>query len=229
MKTGLEKNQLVLYLEGRISSLNAAETEQEIREILRENPNRPVLFDAENLKYISSAGLRILLSIRKKLNERLTVRGVSPEVYEILEASGFTNLLDVRKRMRRISVAGCEVIGNGAIGTVYRIDEDTVVKVYKPDDSLPMIENEQKKARQAFLKGIPTAIPLDIVRVGDKYGSVFELLKAENCAEVLARHPERLDDICEMYARLIRQAVFSSINDFHGHTTRIKLHLRTQR
>ncbi len=40
-----------------------------------------------------------------------------------------------------------------------------------------MIKNEQRLAKRAFVKGVPTAISYDIVKVGDKYGSVFELLR----------------------------------------------------
>ena len=93
----------------------------------------------------------------------------------ILDTTGMTGLLDVRRKMREISVEGCEIIGSGAVGTVYRLDEDTVVKVYRDKEkSLPLIEEERKAAQQAFLMGIPTAIPFDTVKVGEQYGAVFE-------------------------------------------------------
>ncbi len=46
--------------------------------------------------------------------------------------------------------------------------------------SIPLIKREQSRARMAFVKGIPTAISYDIVRVGSQYGSVFELLQARS-------------------------------------------------
>lgn len=107
--------------------------------------------------------------------------------------------------MREISIDGCEIVGMGAIGTVYRIDEDTIVKVYNIPDCIPMIENEQKRSKQAFLKGIPTAISYDIVKVGDRYGSVFEMLKASTFSEMVIRHPERREETIRQYARFIRQ------------------------
>ena len=65
MKSYEENGLLVICLEGRIDSSNAQETQEEINRILTENPGKDLLFDAENLSYISSAGLRILLSVHK--------------------------------------------------------------------------------------------------------------------------------------------------------------------
>lgn len=204
MRTKLENEDLIIFLEGRIDSTNAGAMQADIDEILSEHPGREPVLDAEALQYISSAGLRVLLQLTKRLGTKLTVRNVSPEVYDILEMTGFTDLLNVKKRLRSFSVEGAQVIGRGAIGTVYRVDEDTIVKVYELPDSLPMIENEQKRAKQAFLKGIPTAISYDVVKVGEKFGSVFELLRAKTYNDVLIEDPDRLDEIVREYAHFIR-------------------------
>lgn len=119
--------------------------------------------------------------------------------------TGFSTFLKVKKKPRAISVEGCPVIGKGAIGEVYRLDADTVVKVYSLENCLPMIENEQIRSRQAFLKGIPTAIPFDIVKVGDRYGSVFEMIKAKSCNDLLVEEPERLEEMTGMYAAFLHQ------------------------
>jgi hypothetical protein len=47
------------------------------------------------------------------------------------------------KPRRKISLSGCEVIGRGAIGTVYRIDDETIVKVYEKHVPLETIERER--------------------------------------------------------------------------------------
>ncbi|MBQ6506762.1 MAG: phosphotransferase, partial [Clostridia bacterium] len=99
-----------------------------------------------------------------------------------------------------------EVLGEGAFGTVYRLDEDTVVKVYRNGEkSLPIIKNEQEKARQAFLSGIPTAIPVDIVQVGDQYGSMFEMINAQNCNEIIVRDPGQLPGMISEYAAFLKK------------------------
>ena len=205
MKTRVEGESLVIFVEGRIDSANSGQILREIGETLAQHPGlRPVL-DADGLVYISSAGLRVLMQISRTLPDRLTVRNVRPEIYEVFDVTGFTTLLNVTRRPREISVDGCPVIGRGAIGTVYRIDPDTIVKVYNLPDSMPMIQNEQRLSRLAFLKGIPTAIPFDIVRVGEKYGTVFELVKADNYNALLVREPERSEEIIREYGELVRQ------------------------
>ena len=205
MRFEKENGTLVAYLEGRISSANAPEVQNELLERRHADPTPELVIDAGSLDYISSAGLRVLLQLAKDQKGGLTVRNVTPAVYEIFEMTGFTSILNVRKKLREFSVEGCEIVGRGAIGTVYRIDEDTIIKVYELPDSIAMIENEQKRAKQAFLKGIPTAISYDVVKVGDKYGSVFELLKATNYNDLLRDEPERKDEIIRDYAHFLRR------------------------
>ena len=200
----IEGNQLVISLSGRIDSSNAAEVSGQILSAIQAHPDLSWILDADRLHYVSSAGLRIFLSLSKKSPSRVILRNVSSLIYETLSITGFTEILDVKKQLRSISVDGCPEIGRGAIGTVYRLDADTIVKVYQIPDCLPMIENEQKRAKQAFIRGIPTAISYDIVRVGDKYGSVFEMVKAENCNDRLIKDPDHKDDIIQQYVKLVK-------------------------
>ena len=205
MRTQKEQNNLIVFLEGKIDSTNSPQVRKELEEVVAANPGMEPVLDADGLSYISSAGLRVLLQLTKSLGKQLTMRNVTPEVYEIMDVTGFTDILNVRKKLRELSVEDCEIIGRGAIGTVYRIDDDTIVKVYEIPDCLPMIENEQKRAKQAFLYGIPTAISYDVVKVGDKYGSVFEMLKASTYNDLLVEHPEKTEEIVRQYALFIRK------------------------
>ena len=107
--------------------------------------------------------------------------------------------------MKEIYIDGCPVIGTGAFGKVCRIDADTVVKVYDDPANLPLIETEQERSRRAFIKGIPTAIPFGVAKVGDTYGSMFELIDARNCNDFLISHPEKADRLIAEYAAFIRK------------------------
>ena len=198
-------NEMILYLEGRIDSNNAADVESEIARIISKGNNAKVCIDAQRLEYISSAGLRILLKIRKQLDYPIEIRNVSRDVYDIFDTTGFTELFAVKKAYRSLNVDGLEVIGKGFFGTVYRIDEETIVKVYQGADSIPMIENEKKMARKALLSGIPTAISYDIVKVGENYGSVFELLNARTFDELARKGDMPLKDIITEYTGLLKQ------------------------
>ncbi len=173
----------IIKLTGRIDSTNAAEAEKEINAQL-EGFSGEVTLDAEKLDYISSAGLRIILRVKKAFADAKVIN-CSPEVYEIFDMTGFTEMMDIKKAYREISIEGCEVIGEGANGIVYRTDPDTIVKVYKNHDALEEIHNERELARKAFVMGIPTAIPYDVVKVGEYYGSVFELLNAKSFAKLI--------------------------------------------
>lgn len=200
----LQGDTLTVFLKGHIDSANAGSTEEEIAGVRSANPHQALILDLSELQYISSAGLRIILRLRKELPE-LRLTNVSTEIYEILEMTGFTEMVTVEKAYRRLSVDGCEVIGEGANGKVYRIDRDTIVKVYLNPEALPDIKRERELARKAFVLGVPTAIPYDVVRVGDGYGSVFELLNAQSFAKILEKEPERFEEIVSMAAELLKK------------------------
>jgi len=190
-------------LKGRIDSNNAPQIEQEIMSSL-EGYEGSLVIDAKELEYISSAGLRVILRIRKAFPD-ISIINVSSEVHEILEMTGFTELMTVEKAYRVVSVEGCEVIGEGANGKVYRIDQDNVVKTYKNADALSEIRNERELARLALILGVPTAISYDVVRVGDSYGSVFELLDSRSFAKILAQEPERMDWCVIEYVDMLKK------------------------
>ncbi|MBP5225652.1 MAG: ATP-binding protein, partial [Lachnospiraceae bacterium] len=162
------------------------------------------VIDMNALNYMSSAGLRVLLRL-KKTNPDITLTGVNSEIYEILDMTGFTEMLKVEKAYRVVDVTGCEEIGRGANGAVYRIDQDNVVKVYLNADALEDIRHEREVARLALILGIPTAISYDVVRVNDSYGSVFELLNASSFSKILVREPEKLDWCVQEYVDLLKK------------------------
>lgn len=204
MKNELSGNTLTVYLEGRIDSANSSQIDSEISYILSGNEFENLILDAENLAYISSAGLRIILRVRKN-NANMKIINASSEIYDIFEMTGFTEMIKVEKAYRRISVDGCEVIGQGANGKVYRLDNETIIKVYLSSDCLPDIQRERELARSAFVLGIPTAIPYDVVKVGDGYGSVFELLNAKSLAKLIIANPENLDEYVGYYVDLLKK------------------------
>ena len=185
---------MTIALKGRIDSVNAPEVEKDLNREIEAGGDEHIVLDASALTYLSSAGLRVILRL-KKAHPDLSVVQVSAEVYEIFEMTGFTEMMTIEKAYRVVSVEGCEVVGEGYKGRVYRVGQDTVVKVYKraDADTLAAIRHEREVARLALILGVPTAISYDVVRVGDSYGSVFELLDASSFAKILAEEPERLD------------------------------------
>ena len=213
MSDNLKDNCIKIKLSGRIDSGNAAQVEKDINDQIaawsestdaQQTGSESLRIDMSDLEYISSAGLRILLRLKKKFGE-MQLEEVNPTVYEVLQTTGFTELMDVQKGWTRISVEGCEVIGSGANGTVYRIDGDNVVKVSNDANALEEIQHEREVARLALVLGIPTAISYDVVRVGDSYGSVYELLESKPFSRILAEEPERMDWCVQEYVKLLHK------------------------
>ena len=200
----IEDNVLYLELNGRIDSSNADQAEELIKAIKEAHPDLQSVLDAENLEYLSSAGLRVVLRMRKDMAD-LKIINVSNEVYEILDMTGFTDMLTVEKAFRRLSLEGCELIAKGANGTVYRYDAETIVKIYHNGASLEEVRLEKDLCRKVFIKGINTAIPYDVVKVDDYYGSVAELLSAKSIAKLLRADPETLEENMTIYTELLKK------------------------
>ncbi|MBR6236505.1 MAG: anti-sigma factor antagonist [Firmicutes bacterium] len=195
---------LVIELSGHIDSANAAEVESAVTAARGTGDFKKVVVDCSGLNYVSSAGLRVILRLKKAVADTSLIN-VSPEVYDILDVTGFTEMMSVQKAYRMISVEGCEVIGQGANGKVYRIDPDTIVKVYLDPDSIGEIRRERELARTAFVLGVPTAIPYDVVRIeGGGYGSVFEMLNADSFAKLLIEGKKTVDEIAAMSIELLK-------------------------
>ena len=196
-------NEIRIYLSGRIDSNNADEIKNAILPEIGSDPEVPVVVDASELKYISSAGLRVFLQIRKA-HPDMKIINTSVAIYEILEITGFTEMIDVSKKYRSVSIDNCKVIGRGAAGTIYRLNKEYIVKVYNDPDSLDDIKRERELAKKALILGIPTAISFEIVRVGDRYGAIYELLNARTVADILRDEPDKIDWCAEEYVSLLR-------------------------
>ena len=200
----ITKNDNTIKISGKIDSNNAAEFEKALFETISANKSETPILDAEELEYISSAGLRVFMKLRKQIGKPPIIKNVSSEVYEIFNVTGFTQLLDVRKKLREISVDGCEQIGAGMSSRVYRINADTIVKVFYPGIGMERIEEERENAKTVFVNGIPTAITFDIVKCGDCYGTVYELIDAVQFSIFLRDNPEKASEYRVKYARMLK-------------------------
>ena len=191
-------------LSGHITSANAAAIEAAILAQLEGETFTELVLDADELEYISSAGLRVILRLMKS-GKKPRMVNVSSEVYEVLEVTGFSEMMPVEKAFRKVSIEGCEVIGQGSNGIVYRLDPETIVKVYRNNDALAEMQREREISRKAFVLGIPTAIPYDVVQVGDKFGTVFELLNAKSITKLILAEPENMDAHIAVFVDVLKQ------------------------
>ena len=88
-------DEIGILLTGRLDTTTAPALDQTISEDVSDTQH--LILDLKGLEYISSAGLRVRLSAQKKLqkNGALTVRSVREEVMEILEMTGFADILTI--------------------------------------------------------------------------------------------------------------------------------------
>ena len=86
---------LTFFLGGRLDTTTAPELEGELKEGL--DGVTDLIMDFSDLEYISSAGLRVLLSAQKTMNKqgKMTVKNPSEEVKEIFDVTGFADILNI--------------------------------------------------------------------------------------------------------------------------------------
>jgi len=205
MNTRIENGTLVFELEGRIDSNNVAQVESEMISELTVMENVDVAFDALHLSYISSAGLRVLLKIKKKLKKPVKIINVTDEVFDILDVTGFTEILEVERVMREISIRGCKKISSAINGEIFKLSEDEMIKVYGSDVTLDEIKKERSYAKTALVAGIPTLIPYDVVKTENGYGIVFEKAEMKSLAYAIAHEPQKMPVLAERFAEFMKE------------------------
>ena len=217
---------------GRLDTSVSTEIKSEIDKNLATAENiNSLTMDAEGLEYISSSGLRILLVLAKSY-KNFKVVNVNPDVYDVLNMTGFSKIINVERALRQLSIDGCEQIGVGGVGTVYRLDGDTIIKVFREGTTIDEVRKEITMSKEAFVMGTPTAISFDIVKVGSQYGLVYELLNAETLSSCIKRAPERIEEFARQYANLFRQLhsievpADSNVPDAIEHERQQILHIR---
>lgn len=213
---------LRIGIEGRVNTNTAPGIEADINEILAANKFNSIILDFNDLEYISSAGIRILLRLIKTYSD-LKIENTSQDVYDVLEMTGMTTLIPVlkktneasvgSKKMREFSVDGLEKIGAGFNGTVYRLDDETILKVIDETFPLESIQKEKDISQKALLLGIPTAISYDVVKVGDQYGIVYELLNSRSYANELRENHDKIEELGKEFGKFTHLVNNTVIDD----------------
>lgn len=222
VKTG-DLTSLCYALGGRLDSKTAPQLEADLKQSLPQV--RELIFDCANLEYISSAGLRVLLAAQKHMQQQGRLRIINPsrDLLDIFDMTGFSSILTIEKPVRQVCLDGCERIGAGLCGECWKLDDETVLKLYFEGASDDWIAREKEYAKAAFVLGIPTAISYDIVACGNRRGVVFEMLHAQTLASVIAGDLTHLEQYVAQFAALAKivhatpgnPAVFPRALDFY--------------
>ena len=120
------------------------------------------------------------------------------------------------RKYKEISIEGCKKLGWGAKGTVYRYDDEMIVKVFNRNNTYHDVEREIAQSRKAFILGIPTAISFGIVSVGSQYGAMYELLDSETMSDCIAKDPKRVEAYADIMAELAETIHSISVTEDDG-------------
>ncbi len=204
MEYKLEKDVLTISIEGELNSVNSESVGEEIDKIIEDKTFKSLVLDFDKVSYISSAGLRIILKLKQRYDD-FSVINASLEVYDVFQMTGFTSMMSIKKALRKIDLTGAEIIGDGFFSTVYRLNKDTIVKVFNRTSDPEQIERELRLAKEAFVLGVPTAISFDVVKVGDKMGVCFEMLDCMSLKTALLTDKNKYNEYLEKYAALLKK------------------------
>ena len=194
MKFSCEDGTLKITLPEKINTANAAEFEKELFAIDELNDAKEFVFDANNLEFISSLGLRVIFKFEKKFEDTpLTIINTSSEVREILDDTGITSFVKVYKKVRHVDLNSLTLLGSGMYGAVYRINEEQILKVFYNVQSEIEMRKMIEVIRIAFTHDIPTIMPFEVVKTDKGFGIVLELLNATLLSTLMHDNPKDFD------------------------------------
>lgn len=90
-----ENEKVTLTVSGRLDTTTAPELEAALDEVLENT--KELIFNLENLEYISSAGLRVILKAQKSMNTKgsMKLTGVNDSIMEVFDITGFLDILTI--------------------------------------------------------------------------------------------------------------------------------------
>ena len=89
----------IVGVEGRLDTMTAGQLDTEVKQVLSGDVSE-LVFDFAQLEYISSAGLRVLLSSQKAMNAKkgsMVIRNANELILDVFEVTGFIDILTVEK------------------------------------------------------------------------------------------------------------------------------------
>lgn len=223
-------NRRIVSLHGRLDAASAPDLEPRIQL----DGIAELVLDLAECPFVSSCGIRAILSLHRRSSAagaRLVLRAVQPSVRAVFDLTGVSSIIEISTPIREISLNGLELLSEGVCGECYRLDAETIVKLYREGVASEVAEQEKRHAKAAFVMGVPTAISYEVVSCGTRSGVVFEMLRAELFSAVIRRdlanidlHAKRLADLAKvLHASKGDRATLTDLKDrFRGYIPRMK-------
>ncbi len=206
LDTTVENACMTVRLSGRLA-VDAAPVLEELIDHQLANIKELIL-DFGGVDYVSSVGLRAILKAQQKMKDlhgSLQLKNVTKPIADLFEMTGLDRILHFERKPRTLSIDGLELIAKGANGECYKIDEETVVKLYFDFVKEASALKEKELAKQAFVAGVPTPISFDVVECGNRRGILYEMIKADTLSKYIEKNVDRLDAVVEMYVTFCKQ------------------------
>ena len=99
MKTTIQEldDSIIVTMIGSLDTVAAIETEQTLQHITGEDVDKDIVFECQELEYIASSGLRILLDVLKKTKatgHKVVMRHLNDDIRNVFKITGFINLFE---------------------------------------------------------------------------------------------------------------------------------------
>lgn len=92
----IDGDKLIANVEGRLDTITAPQLEKELADVFADIKH--LVFDLEKLEYMSSAGLRVMLSTHKKMlaaGGDLVIKNANEDIMEVFDITGFMDVLNI--------------------------------------------------------------------------------------------------------------------------------------
>ena len=199
------KNGVVIFvLEGRMDSNNSIDFSNILMSNIQRDKDKSVTFDCKKLDYISSAGLRVLLSLRKKEKLNVKLINVSDEVNNILDTTGFSQIFEVSKAIEDISGTLVKLMGETSDLAMYKMPDDTILKLYPAGTQLEDVEKELRYTKATLVSGVPTLISYYIVIYNGRYGIIYEMPNVKTVSAMIDFQKWKLGHYSEEMGKTLR-------------------------
>ena len=118
------------------------------------------------------------------------------------------------KPLKEISIEGCELLGKGGNGAVYRLDDERIVKIYFSNRAdFEKIKRNREITKTAFVHDIPSMIAFEMVKVGRDYGVIYEMINAKSFGEEMYQNPDKIDFFAHMIASTLKKLHSTEFED----------------
>lgn len=93
----LEKtpNGLIINFEGRLDTASSQDAMAKLGDEIEKMQGKHVVIDCSELEYISSSGIRLFLYIRKSAGSNVSLKGVRPEILQILKVTHLDTMFEM--------------------------------------------------------------------------------------------------------------------------------------